>query len=70
VRPHRRLYLLEADFKARHAKAERALKNEVRLRLITATLTGATVTADGRIELASIDKRAIADEAVIAEEIK
>lgn len=66
-RHHRGLYLQEKNLKARYEKAESVLKNEVRLRFITATLTGAAVTGDGRIEHASIVKRAIAiaDEAVL-----
>lgn len=37
---HRQLYHLSEKLKADYAKAERTLKNEVRLRLITAVLSG------------------------------
>jgi hypothetical protein len=74
-RHHGRLYLLEEDLKARYEKAEHALKNEVRLRFVTAALSGAAVSTDVRCGWdTSIVNRAIAiaDEAVrqFAEEAK
>jgi len=66
-RHHGHLYLFEKNLEKQREKAERVYKNELRMRFITTALTGASVTVDGRIELASIVKRAIAiaDEAVL-----
>lgn len=40
-RHHGRLYLLEKDLEARHEKLVKALKNEARMKLVAAALSGA-----------------------------
>lgn len=45
---HRELHLIRESLKAEYAKMERALKNEARMKLVTAALSGAAVLQDSR----------------------
>jgi hypothetical protein len=61
---HRQLYTLRESLKAEYAKMERVLKNEARLKLVAAALTGAALALD--LDVDDVTKRAvwIADEAI------
>ena len=61
---HRQLYVLREKLKEDYAKMEKALKNEARMKLVTAVLTGtaaAPAKEDDQIVLRALD---IADETI------
>ena len=45
---HRQYYFLREQLKADYAKMEKALKNEVRMKLVAAALSGAAIPLDAR----------------------
>ena len=47
---HRHYYFLREKLKADYAKMEKNLKNEVRIRLVAAALSGTALVRDGEIE--------------------
>lgn len=60
---HRQLYVLRERVKADYAKMEKALKNEVRLKLVAAALSGAASMS--QLEQSFVDNAvALADEAI------
>jgi len=67
---HRQLYLMREALKADYAKMEKALKSEVRMKLVAAALTGTATPMDHRdLPIAGIEPVvaraiAIADEAI------
>lgn len=65
---HRQLYTTRERLKADYAKMEEALKNEARMRLVTAALSGSTGHRDPRDTLTQYAKNVVERAITIADE--